>query len=147
MSSSSTLSACCRGNAIDKPQSEVIRQHLSNYEESAADAPLTWLVTKGKAWMSGMLDCHLCCVDTTTVTPLAVEGGGGGVSPVLGGGGGGGGKMIIRNDETVTKLNKNFNYCSSSSSPNTETLRNRGIGGLSFEIESCSGLSYERGAY
>jgi hypothetical protein len=158
--SSSTLSSC-RSNAIDKLQTKVIQQHLRDYESSSVDTPLTRLVLKGKELAdrvrNNILDCQLCCVDTTTVTPLATaaESRDDGGSAILGGRRGDGGGGIITNDGKTIGMkyqmmddhyhnNKSTNKKSSSSSPNTETLRNRGIGGLSFEVESCSGLSWER---
>jgi hypothetical protein len=156
--SSSTLSSC-RSNAIDKLQTKVIRQHLRDYESSSVDTPLTRLVLKGKEFAdrvrNNILDCQLCCVDTTTVSPLAAaaaESRDDGGSSLLGGGREEGGGGIIINDGTMGmkyQMKDDHHYNKStkkkkSSSPDTETLQNRGIGGLSFEVESCSGLSWER---
>jgi hypothetical protein len=156
--SSSTLSSC-RSNAIDKLQAKVIQQHLRDYESSSVDTPLTRLVHKGKELAdrvrNNILDCQLCCVDTTTESPLAAaaaESRDDGGSALLGEGREEGGGGIIINDGTMGMkyqmkddhyYNKSTNK-KKSGSPDTETLRNRGIGGLSFEVESCSGLSWER---
>jgi hypothetical protein len=102
-----------RSITIDRLQSKVIHQRLR--DEST---PLTRARDAASAWLSSILDCGLCCMDTTTVAPIDAA-----MTDGVGAGGG-----VQR-------------------TPNAEALKFQGIGGLSFEIESCSGtpkMSYER---
>lgn len=105
---SSSVSVC--SNKIDKLHSKVINQRIKH---EFPDTPFQRMKESVAGWMSNIIDCA-CCQDTTTVAPVDVHVlSTPGRSLKTGGGGGG-------------------------SSPNSETLRKRGIGGLSFEVEQSS---------
>ena len=113
-----------RSNTIDKLQSKVIQQRLR--DEST---PLSRAKDAASAWMSSILDCGLCCMDTTTVAPLDA-------SSSAGGGGDGVGVATRRVDSDSDARPTIGGGVKTT--PNGEALRNLGIGGLSFEIDSAS---------
>jgi hypothetical protein len=104
-------------NRIDKLHSKMMHQRLQ-YEKQSRP-PLTRIKERMVNWMSSVIDCG-CCFDTT-VAPLetassSVSGTGTGSAPYK---------------ETT---------------PNTKALKKKGIGGLSFEVETppMPSLSFER---
>ena len=113
-----------RSNTIDKLQSKVIHPRLR--DEST---PLSRAKDAASAWMSSILDCGLCCMDTTTVAPLDA-------SSSAGGGGDGVGVATRRVDSDSDARPTIGGGVKTT--PNGEALRNLGIGGLSFEIDSAS---------
>lgn len=145
-SSSSTTSRLSI-NAIDKLHSKAIKQRLQ--EEST---PYQRMKDRFATILSNMIDCA-CCQDTTTVAPnlemngSSKSGNSSGlqyttkeVKPPRG---------TASSSSTGAAVPTTLNQ-SQSASPNTRTLRSKGIRGLSFEESSqmsCEGtpkLSYEK---
>jgi len=113
-------SASVCSNRIDKLHSKMMHQRLQ-YEKNSRP-PIARMKERMVNWMSTVIDCG-CCFDTTVVAPLETVS-----SSVSVSGTGGGGETT----------------------PKTKALKKRGIGGLSFEVESCvsssptPNLSFER---
>ena len=105
---SSSVSVC--SNKIDKLHSKIINQRIQS-----ESTPLQRIKEGVASWVSSVMDCA-CCQDTSVDTPNLDT-------------------SLSHGSETPDlRRTKNKNKARS---PNSEALRNRGIGGLSFEVETA----------
>ena len=135
--SQSTTSS--RSNTIDRLQAKVIQQRLR--DEST---PLTRAKEAASAWLSSIMDCGLCCMDTTTVAPLDASpssgaDGGGGFGVERRGGGGASSSSSATDSSGARSIGGGG--VGRTRSPTGEMLKSQGICGLSFEVESCPSIA------
>jgi len=112
---SSSVSVC--SNKIDKLHSKIINQRIKNESTTFSRVKESF-----EGWMSSIVDCA-CCQDTTVAPDPSTVGSNSIQSN----------KGIILEGTPDSSRMKN----SKQRSPTSERLRSKGIGGLSFEVESC----------
>jgi len=112
---SSSVSVC--SNKIDKLHSKIINQRIKNESTTFSRVKESF-----EGWMSSIVDCA-CCQDTTVAPDPSTVGGNSIQSN----------KGIILEGTPDSSRMKNGKQ----RSPTSERLRSKGIGGLSFEVESC----------
>ena len=112
---SSSVSVC--SNKIDKLHSKIINQRIKNESTTFSRVKESF-----EGWMSSIVDCT-CCQDTTVAPDPSTVGSNSIQSN----------KGIILEGTPDSSRMKN----SKQRSPTSERLRSKGIGGLSFEVESC----------
>ena len=132
---------------IEKLHAMAVKRRLR-----AESTPLSRLHDRFAGWMSSVVDCA-CCQDTTTPVRDEVEECAGTVATdggtSLDGVPGGRGAEAASSASSGGGAGRRYDMRGGGSrpSPNTEKLRSRGIGGLSFEEISLCGtprLSFER---
>ena len=111
---SSSISVC--SNKIDKLHSKIINQRIKNESTTFSRVKESF-----EGWMSSIVDCA-CCQDTTVAPDPSTVG-----------------SNSIQSNKGIVEGTPDSSRMKTSKqrSPTSERLRSKGIGGLSFEVESC----------